>query len=82
MAKSDLSYTSDGFYVQLLANTPSGEVAFNEVCEYFTGAKFPAHMLPSVKAQLKKAGHTIRKQAKSKKMTAAETDKLLKELEG
>ena len=65
--KSDLSYISDGFYITLFANTPEGVEAYNEIAKHYNGvAKLPVQHLPSLKAQLKQANLTIRKQPKSK----------------
>lgn len=80
MTKTDLTYTTNGFYISLLANTDAGVSAFNEIAKTFERGVLPAHMLPSLKAQLKNAGYTIRKARKKKPPSLSEIKDLLNEL--
>lgn len=63
--KTDLNYISNGFFVTFLPNTDAGREAWNEMRKHDENAKFPIHMLPSIKQQLKKAGYSVRKEPKN-----------------
>ena len=65
--KTDLNYITDGFTITLMPNTKEGEYIWNQIASKFEGAaKFPVHMKASIFGQIKKAGYSIRKAAKSK----------------
>lgn len=78
--KTDLYYTTDGFFVTLIPNTEDGEYIWNEIANSFEGAaRFPAHMKPSIFAQIKDAGYTVCKAPKVKFDNISD-DELLAEL--
>ena len=75
---TDLTYTTDGFYISVFAETETGRAAFNDICKYFPNGKLPAHMLSSLKSQLRIAGISFRK-SKPKKSKVSD-EQLLREL--
>ena len=76
--KTDLNYTTDGFFIMLVPNTKDGEYIWNEVAKAFDGvAKFPVHMKAGIFKQIKDAGYSIRKKRKSNK----NLDQILSELD-
>lgn len=59
---TDIEWTSNGFMVSLYPVTDAGKEAWGQIADAFDGdAKFPAHMWPSIRLQLKEAGYNIRK---------------------
>lgn len=76
--KTDISYTSDGFFVTLYPNTNHGRNVWNAINESFPGCKIPVTAWAGTKAQIKDAGYSVRK-ARPVKMTDAE---ILAGLEG
>lgn len=78
----DLEYTLQGFFVSFLPNTKAGEDAWREIAMHTggTGKILKAH-LASTLQQLRAAGYTVRKAPKAPKMTQAEHDKILSELD-
>ena len=75
---ADLYFTTDAYFATLIPNTDEGEHVWRAVAAEFDGvAKFPLHMLPSIKSQIKEAGYTIRK---APRRTTVDDDALLAEL--
>lgn len=65
--KTDITYTTDGYFITLTPNTKDGEYIWNEIAKAFDGnAKFPIHMKGSIFAQIRGAGYSVRKASKSR----------------
>lgn len=75
----DLGYTQDSMFITFYPVSEAGGEAWEVMCKQNDGiAIFPAHMLPSIKSQLKQAGYSVRKNAK--KLPSASDAELLAEL--
>jgi hypothetical protein len=79
---NDLEYINTGLFTRFMPNTPAGEDAWREMAKEDGVAAVLTIHAPSVIAQLKKAGYTVRKAKKACAPSAQEIDELLAELEG
>ncbi len=78
MVKPDLTFTNDGVFVTLYAETEAGKDAWRVMAEQMGGvARIYSLHFASVKAQLKAAGYVIRKATKP----AQSIDDILDELD-
>lgn len=75
----DIGYTQDSMFINFYPISDAGGEAWEVMCKQNNGiAIFPAHMLPSIKTQLKQAGYSVRKNAK--KLSSVSDAELLAEL--
>lgn len=80
--KSDLTYSDSGMLTLFLPETPAGESAWDQMAEATDGTgKVLSIHAPSVIAQLRAAGFTVRRAPKHKPWTAEELDAALAELD-
>lgn len=78
---TDLTYTEDWLFTRFWPETPEGEKLWNEIARQNDGtATVLTIHAPAVIQQIRAAGFKITK-ARRKKVTAAEMDKIYKELE-
>lgn len=76
-AKTDISFTTDGIFYTIYANTKGGEHVWNTIYKAMGCCKFTAQEWASIKKQIKDAGYSVRKQRASKQTL----DDILAELE-
>lgn len=74
----DLTYTDDGMFTRFIPMTDQGFTIYQQMIEQAGTAAFLNVTRPSVLAQIRAAGYTVRK---SKKATKAELDEILAELD-
>jgi hypothetical protein len=82
---ADFSYRINGMFALILPESPNGEAAMGQVMEMTDGtAKVFAYQLNALKADLHRAGYTIKKREHSKlrKCSLGAIDELVKEIGG
>lgn len=77
--KTDLYFTTNGYFFNLIPNNAAAEKVFNQVAAAFDGASVPVTAWASVKLQIKQAGYSIRKAPKIN-ISKVNDDELLAEL--
>ena len=79
--KSDFSYRIDGMFALILPESPAGEKAMGQVMEMTDGTgKVFSCQVNALRADLHKAGYTIRKRPALKRCSKADIDHLFGEL--
>lgn len=81
MKTFDLIYINAGLFTRFIPNTPAGEEAYRVMHEQQGDASILSIHVQNVIAQLRKAGYSVAKSKKAKKVTVQEIDELLAALE-
>lgn len=78
----DLTYYTDGYFAVFTPVSKAGEIAWSELAKQTDGTgKVFVQQLELALYEMRKAGYTVHKVAKPKKMTKAEMSTLFDELD-
>lgn len=83
MSKADIEWLDQGLFTAFLPMSKEGEMAWNDLAKQTDGTgKVFSFQAKQVIASLRQAGYTVKKAKNPGKLTDADLDQMMRELEG